>query len=345
MKKRISIIVPIYNVEKYILKCLESVSVQTFKGELECILVDDCGTDDSIAIAQDFISAYQGPIAFKIIHHKNNRGLSAARNTGIKEAKSDWLYFLDSDDWIEPDCIDSLYAFVEKYPDVQMVQAGANVIGNGYKWMDFTDKKLPEYSNNPQWISKVLLQRFTLNMTAWNKLIRKNFVDENNLLFAEGYIHEDEIYNVDLARTLCRIAVCYRNTYDYRIRPNSIVTKTLNIRHRLSVLKNVWQLQMAKSDYRISYDVALMIWKQFHVDFYDRPREVSTRVLLPLVKKLKFIRGTILVCYILLFHIKGIRRINRSFVRYMQITNIENPLISEGAQRRVSILHNNNSNS
>ena len=85
----ISIIIPIFNVESYISRCLYSVTSQTYKGPTECILVDDCGTDNSITMAEDIINKYQGPIRFRIIKHKFNRGLAAARNTGMNAAISE----------------------------------------------------------------------------------------------------------------------------------------------------------------------------------------------------------------------------------------------------------------
>ena len=108
MKQLITIVIPVYNVESYISDCLQSVMRQTYKGPLECILVDDCGTDKSIEIAQNMIAEYNGPIEFKVLHHEHNRGVSAARNTGIDAAKGDYVCFLDSDDWISDDCIEKL---------------------------------------------------------------------------------------------------------------------------------------------------------------------------------------------------------------------------------------------
>ena len=87
----VSILVPIYNVEKYIEKCLHSVMAQTYQGEIECIIVDDCGTDNSIAIAKRLIDGYNGPIEFRIIHHEHNRGLAAARNTAVAAAKGKFI--------------------------------------------------------------------------------------------------------------------------------------------------------------------------------------------------------------------------------------------------------------
>lgn len=89
----ISVIVPIYNVESYILECLQSVAAQTKTKNVECILVDDCGTDNSVKVAEQFISAYEGDISFALLHHPENEGLSAARNTGIKNARGKYLFF------------------------------------------------------------------------------------------------------------------------------------------------------------------------------------------------------------------------------------------------------------
>ena len=108
MLPKVSIVIPVYNVEPYIEECLQSVMRQTYLGMMECILVDDCGTDNSMGIAEQLIEAYNGPIDFKVLHHEHNRGVSAARNTGIDAACGEYIFFLDSDDWISDDCIERL---------------------------------------------------------------------------------------------------------------------------------------------------------------------------------------------------------------------------------------------
>ena len=107
---KISIVVPVYNVEAYIEDCLKSVAAQTYKGEIECIIINDCTPDNSCAVIEHFVKEYNGPIEFKLLHHTVNRGLSAARNTGIDVATGDYIYFLDSDDEITPDCLEHLAA-------------------------------------------------------------------------------------------------------------------------------------------------------------------------------------------------------------------------------------------
>ena len=80
-RMKISIIVPVYNVEQYIKECFDSIAAQTYKGDIECIFVDDCGQDKSVEILEKMIADYQGGISFSIIHHEHNKGLSGARNT------------------------------------------------------------------------------------------------------------------------------------------------------------------------------------------------------------------------------------------------------------------------
>lgn len=103
----ISIVVPVYNVSLYVERCVRSVMAQTYPV-LECILVDDASPDDSIAKCEKLIAAYDGAISFVVLHHERNRGLSAARNTGTDAAQGDYIYYLDSDDEITPDCIEKV---------------------------------------------------------------------------------------------------------------------------------------------------------------------------------------------------------------------------------------------
>lgn len=220
---KISIIVPVYNVEQYIKECFDSISAQTYKGEIECIFVDDCGQDDSVAVLEKLIADYHGAIKFCIVHHEHNKGLSGARNTGIRHAKGDYLYFIDSDDSITPDCIEKLVDLAEKYPQVDIVQGSTK---SKLKWLQLANKHFPEYSDNFKWIRKTMLLRFSIPMTAWNKLVRKDMVVKNGLYFEEGLIHEDEVWNFMLAKYVHSIAFCCDITYIYRENPDGIMGQT-----------------------------------------------------------------------------------------------------------------------
>lgn len=221
-KINVSIIVPVYNVAEYITECFNSVASQTFTGGMECIFVDDCGTDDSVDIVRSLISSYHGNVRFRVVNHDHNKGLSAARNTGIRNAKGDYLYFIDSDDSITSDCIEKLAALAEKYPGVEVVQGSTK---SKMDWLQLKRDQVPEFSKKFKWIRRTLLKRYVIPMTAWNKLVMRDFLLKHQLYFVEGMVHEDEIWNFMLAKYVHRIAFCYEPTYNYRENENGIMSQ------------------------------------------------------------------------------------------------------------------------
>lgn len=222
---KISIVVPVYNVEQYIRECFDSIAAQTYGGEIECIFVDDCGQDHSVEILEKLIADYHGEIDFSLVHHEHNKGLSGARNTGISRAAGDYLYFLDSDDTITPDCIEKLVALAMKYPGVEVVQGSAMA---NTDWLRVNKDIVPEYSNDFVWIRKTMLKRYVLPMTAWNKLVDRIFLLSKNLFFVDGMIHEDEIWSFMMAKYVHSIAFCYELTYNYRENTSGIMSHVSN---------------------------------------------------------------------------------------------------------------------
>lgn len=107
--KKLSIIIPIYNVERYLAECLDSVIGQTYDhSQIECILVNDCTPDNSMEIVREKVEKYReegGSMTFKIVTHDVNSGLSAARNSGMEQATGEFLLFVDSDDYLYPESI------------------------------------------------------------------------------------------------------------------------------------------------------------------------------------------------------------------------------------------------
>ena len=175
---KVSIIIPVYNVAPYIADCLRSVMRQTYTGTMECLIVDDCGTDDCIAIAERMIADYKGPIRFRILRHKQNRGMSAARNTGTEAAIGEYLYYLDSDDEITEDCIERLMGKVAEYPDVEMVQGNAcrHLMGGGSVNL-VKEVLVPSVESNEE-ARRCFYQFGQIYVNVWNKLLRR-------VLFAE----------------------------------------------------------------------------------------------------------------------------------------------------------------
>lgn len=220
MATSISIVIPIYNVASYIVNCLDSVEKQTYK-DLEIILVDDCGADESMTIVEKYLKHHHFP-NLKIVRHTHNRGLSAARNTGLKVATGDYVYFLDSDDTLDKNGISVLASpLKEEFYDF--------VIGN-YE-IDGGDRKYPALTLP---IGALRSNREILHayaeakwyMMAWNKLCRRDFLLDNRLLFEEGLLHEDVIWSFKLACKAQSMYVITEPTYKYTIRPASIMTGT-----------------------------------------------------------------------------------------------------------------------
>jgi Glycosyltransferases involved in cell wall biogenesis len=217
---KVSIIIPVYNVRSYIKRCLESVANQSY-SDIECILVDDCGKDDSMEIASLFIDNYNGPVEFVIIHHLENKGLSSARNTGIKSSNGDYVFFLDSDDAITSYCIELLVSLANKYPTADFVP------GNTTQKEDcvpnyFFASHVPEFVDNKQLLYQVIFTK--ANMSAWNRLVKRSILIDHSLYFQEGIVHEDDCWVYFLAKYAKAAAFTNKGTYLYYMNSNSIMT-------------------------------------------------------------------------------------------------------------------------
>jgi len=215
----ISVIIPIYNVEEYLLECLQSVAAQSKTDGVECLLVDDCGTDVSMDIAERFVASYEGTIEFRIFHHYENKGLSAARNTGIRNARGKYLYFLDSDDVVMGDCLEILFGLAENYK--------ADLVLGTYKseakyLLQMQKTVLPLFSEDKSYIKRTLLNYDVVPIMAQNRLVRTAVVRNHELYFKEGIIHEDQCWTFFLAKYIEKIVFCKDKTYFYRQNPNSI---------------------------------------------------------------------------------------------------------------------------
>ncbi|MDP9956828.1 glycosyltransferase involved in cell wall biosynthesis [Epilithonimonas hungarica] len=190
----ISIVVPIYNVQKYLARCIESLINQSFR-EFEIILVDDGSPDDSILICEKYAKIDD---RITIIRQKN-KGLSGARNTGINYAKGDYICFIDSDDKVEPDMIENYYSIIQKFnPDI--------IVTNIYQYLK-GNNELFELRNNLQY-NKLLEEdeimygfikpfyggEIGIIPAAWNKCYKKSFIQENHLRFDESLKRSEDYW-------------------------------------------------------------------------------------------------------------------------------------------------------
>ncbi len=207
----VSVIIPVYNVDQYIERCVLSIMNQACKDvKIECILVDDCTPDNSIAIAQKVIDSYVGrtEILFKIVKHEKNQGLSAARNTGMLNATGDYLFFIDSDDYIYDDCIEKLFDVIRKYPDVEVVK------GNHSGSIVIDVAKIPSGPIDNDMLLRLLYMGI-IPVMAWNTLIKRSLLQKCNVTFMPGLVHEDNLWTFQLFRHVSSFVFVPDMTYYY----------------------------------------------------------------------------------------------------------------------------------
>ena len=217
----VSVIIPVYQVSEYVERCVRSVMAQGYT-DMECIIVDDATEDDSIAKCKELIRTYDGLIQFHILHHDHNRGLSAARNTGTEAAKGDYLYYLDSDDYIAPDCIERLASVVHDNPSIEMVQGNCMMSGDGTETLLYRQDHPIETKNKDETRKAFYINR-NIYISVWNKLLKKSFVEKYRIYCREGLVFEDLLWTFYLLKDLKRAYLCSDITYYYCLRPASIL--------------------------------------------------------------------------------------------------------------------------
>lgn len=210
----VSIAVPVYNAEKYLRQCLDSVLSQSF-SDWECILVDDGSSDGSAHICDEYANK---DARFRVFH-KENAGVSSARNFGIEVASGEYLIFLDSDDFLEKKCLENLLCR-QYIPDLTVFAfskvKGGNVVGI---------KKLHSiFSDNPEQVKEILLSMKADSYTSdafcfpWNKLLRLTLIKENDVKFPlDIHLREDEIFMYRYLNACKSLEVLSEPLHFYRI--------------------------------------------------------------------------------------------------------------------------------
>lgn len=211
----ISIIVPIFNVERYLSKCVDSVLSQSYK-DLEIILVDDGSTDNCPSLCDEYAKKDN---RITIIHKKNG-GLSDARNAGMKMARGEWIFFLDSDDWIDGKALETLYCFaIEKGCDI--VQGNFYYAYNNH--LLYRCESSEEQSNhilNRNEAMKELIINKRIKNFAWGKLYKTNIA--NIFDFPVGKYYEDSYWQHLIFHQIDKYGIVDVPLYYYRQRKDSI---------------------------------------------------------------------------------------------------------------------------
>ena len=255
----ISIVVPIYNVEKYLRECLDSISEQTYKN-FECIMVNDGSTDSSQQIAEEYLEDSR----FTLIN-QSNKGLSGARNTGISHIReeSTFVSFVDSDDYIYPDFLETLIEHIEDGVDIieGMIEYFHDEIKVDNISHDFEKQIL---TTKDEKLGKLALNE--LRVSVFPKLFRKSLLTED--FFPKGWIFEDLAVVPELVSNSGKWIKLPKVIYGYRIRPNSITTKEFS-EEKLDVFKIFEKYDLFFKDESDVTKLLVEKIKYLHLNYHD----------------------------------------------------------------------------
>ena len=212
----VSVIVPIYNVEEYLEECLESIRNQTYTN-IEVILVNDGSTDGSIEICDRFC---QQDNRFKLLTQEN-QGLSAARNRGVKESIGEYIMFVDSDDVVKENIVEVLFFYMNSDVDIvecQITRCKDELVENKPTSIMFKGESTEAILKS--------IEFKEVKFCAFTKLYRRELVEK--VPFLEGYIYEDVYTGMNYLKYIRKMVAVDLKGYYYRVRPNSIMTKSFN---------------------------------------------------------------------------------------------------------------------
>lgn len=225
----VSIIVPVYNVEKFIESCARSLFEQTIRSRIEYIFVDDCSSDGSVEVLRRVIDAYKvDALNVKIVSHEQNRGPGSARNTGLKIATGEYIFYCDSDDWIE------FYAMEKLYEAAQETQADLL----WFDWyLSFQKKERwmrEEAEENPMTCLKAILSG-KLKFNLWNKLVKRRLYLEHEIYFAEGFCMAEDMMMIKVYAFVEKVCYVPLPLYHYIQGNTSSLTKSYSEKSFLQI--------------------------------------------------------------------------------------------------------------
>lgn len=230
MNPKVSVLIPVYNSEKYISECLQTVFEQTYNN-IEVIIVNDATPDNSMSIINRLSKYYSGKgIVIRIIHHNSNKGIAATRNTLLNHAKGDYVYFIDSDDFIDANTIETLVNFISN--------SNADIVRcSYYKYINGTNTvihHIPYVDKND--LLKQHIAAWNSIEAMWQLFIRRDFIERHQLRFANGInAAEDHLMILKLFFYADIITEIKTPLYHYRADNEQSVTHTNKIAFRDSM--------------------------------------------------------------------------------------------------------------
>ncbi|MBF7095393.1 glycosyltransferase [Streptococcus sp. HF-1907] len=220
MKPLLTVVIPVYNVEKYLDRCLKSILIQEWKN-YDIILVDDGSTDRSPQICDDYVKAYD----FISVIHKENGGLSEARNTGLSQAKGEYIYFPDSDDWLEPDTFIALAEALESQK-FDIISFNREFV-KGEEDVIISDPVETQVFNGKDAFVHMLKHSYITGF-ANDKIYRKSLFVDHDILFPKGKYYEDLGTNYKLFLSAKKVYATNQKYYHYLIDNPDSITQSWN---------------------------------------------------------------------------------------------------------------------
>lgn len=219
----VSIGIPVYNVEPYIKRCLLSALNQTYHN-LEILVVDDCGTDNSMQIVSEIKQSHPNGHEIRIIKHLINKGVGEARNTIMRECKGKYVYFIDSDDYVEPNAIELLCFQAETNETDVVIASHRNVsITNGEVFSTYLYQSYLSFKGKDSFANYVCTDlRWHVAVVVWNILFSVEFLKKYKFQFA-GRKDEDALFLSDFYSEVKSAIIMPDITYNYVVHPGSIM--------------------------------------------------------------------------------------------------------------------------
>lgn len=243
---KVSILVPVYNVEKYVGKCVESIFTQTYTN-IEYVFVNDCTPDKSMEVINNYIEKYNIKKKCIIVNHEKNKGICASRNDCLDNATGDYFLFIDSDDYIDLDMVEKLVEAAQK--------ENADISGCGYT-EEYNDHSLDfpqKYTNDYKEMLKAITV-LKLKGVMWKLLIRRSIVEENHIRFMpEKNMVDDYLFCCQVFYYSHRFSGVDKCMYHYiQYNPNNYSQRTFhNINHQAEAIKEVEKFYKDKGVYNI----------------------------------------------------------------------------------------------
>lgn len=262
---KISVIIPCYNVSAYIDRCLQSVTEQTIGvEELEIICVDDCSTDDTVAKLLSWEERF--PENLMVVRSAKNGRQGAARNIGLSYAGSEWIAFLDADDWLEPDALEKLFSHARE-STYDMV-LGESIRDNAGKLSCLpaeekrTGKPDRELRIRETKDRKEMIRNNSLRYVCWGRLIRKSFLTENNIFFPEGLAYEDIYWGILVNFYVKKVCFIEEKLHHYFVNPGSTVLNEADYHTDMLTVNSLIWMELRRrglwEEYRDEIEVELV---------------------------------------------------------------------------------------